>query len=186
MTGRPVAALTESVARQIVREHNGNRALIAVALVEEVIARGGWKANTCKPLLRAFELAAPSPASPAETREGEPVPHRIDIERAVELALVTITDDVTTEELAQQRDDLLAVIYCWRDEQAADARRAASPAVSLPGEDDAIRSAALRLLATMDEHPPAVMDPALTVDAQALARLVGFPTPAPPGEAEKP
>jgi hypothetical protein len=67
MTGRPVAALTESVARQIVREHNGNRDRIAVALAEEVIARGGWKANTCKPLLRAFELAAPSLPGEAET-----------------------------------------------------------------------------------------------------------------------
>lgn len=43
--------------------------------------------------------------------------HRIDIEQAVELALVTITDDVTTDELVQQRDDLLAIIYAWHAEQ---------------------------------------------------------------------
>jgi hypothetical protein len=47
----------------------------------------------------------------------------------------------------------------------------------LDESDTPIVTAALRLLAVMDEHPPAVMDPALTVAAQALARLVGFPVP---------
>lgn len=58
MSVRPANALNEAVARQIVRDHRGDAGAIAVALAREITDRGGWKANTCKPLHRAFELAS--------------------------------------------------------------------------------------------------------------------------------
>ena len=60
MTGRPVAALTDSVARQIVAEYAGQPEAIAVALADEILALGRWKPNTCAPLLRAYAIAAES------------------------------------------------------------------------------------------------------------------------------
>lgn len=65
MSSRPAHALTESVAADIVRDAQSRSselgrdtaALIAVQLADEVLARGGWKANTCAPLLRAYQMA---------------------------------------------------------------------------------------------------------------------------------
>ena len=63
MSGRPSGALSETVARQIVQEYRGDTGAIAVALAREITDRGGWKANTCKPLHRAFGLASGQEAS---------------------------------------------------------------------------------------------------------------------------
>lgn len=57
MSTRPVAAMNEVVARQIVRDSRSDPVAIAVALADEVLDRGRWAANTCKPLIRAYEIA---------------------------------------------------------------------------------------------------------------------------------
>ncbi|MBN9618116.1 MAG: hypothetical protein J0H43_00015 [Actinobacteria bacterium] len=66
MTGRPVAALTDSVARQILAHHAGRPETIAIELADELLALGRWKSNTCAPLLRAYELARDNTSHPAE------------------------------------------------------------------------------------------------------------------------
>jgi hypothetical protein len=57
MTTRPTTAMNESVAQQIVADMDGDAVSIALALAAEISQRGGWKANSCRPLLRAFEIA---------------------------------------------------------------------------------------------------------------------------------
>lgn len=57
MSTRPIAALNESVARDIVRQYHNNPAAIAVALAETLITDGRWSANVCKPLIRAYGIA---------------------------------------------------------------------------------------------------------------------------------
>lgn len=57
MSGRPVAAMNESVARQIYAAHKGDAAAIAVELAEVISRDGRWSANVCKPLVRAYEMA---------------------------------------------------------------------------------------------------------------------------------
>jgi hypothetical protein len=57
MTALPVAALTDSVARQIAADHAGQPEAIAVELADELLALGRWTSTTCAPLLRAYELA---------------------------------------------------------------------------------------------------------------------------------
>lgn len=63
MTTRPVKALTRSVAHQILADAHRQAAdgeaagYIALQLAEELRDRGGWKANTCQPLLLAYILA---------------------------------------------------------------------------------------------------------------------------------
>jgi CRP-like cAMP-binding protein len=65
MAVRPVAAMTDAVAVQILRDAHREWASspadvashLAVQLADEILARGGWKANTCRPLLRAYELS---------------------------------------------------------------------------------------------------------------------------------
>lgn len=53
--------------------------------------------------------------------------HRVDIEQAVQAAVANMLEDPDGREVETERDDLLAVIYCWRDEALADARRARRP-----------------------------------------------------------
>lgn len=56
MTTLPKAAMNEAVAAEIaLAEPDPTR--LAVMLADEILARGGWKPNTCKPLLRAYEIA---------------------------------------------------------------------------------------------------------------------------------
>lgn len=57
MSTRPVAAMREAVARQIVREHTGDPRAIAVALADEVLAAQPPRSRTCAPLIRAYEIA---------------------------------------------------------------------------------------------------------------------------------
>lgn len=54
---RPVAAMNEAVACDIVRQCGGDFAKIAVLLAEQISVDGRWSANVCKPLLRAYEIA---------------------------------------------------------------------------------------------------------------------------------
>jgi len=42
--------------------------------------------------------------------------HRIDIERAVEAAIEALLEDPDGRDIETERDDLLDVIYAWRDE----------------------------------------------------------------------
>lgn len=62
MSTRPTAALNESAAKQIIAEKQRwvpprrLAAALAVDLANEILARGGWKANTCAPLLRAYQI----------------------------------------------------------------------------------------------------------------------------------
>lgn len=69
MSTRPVSAMTESVARQILSDARKQIKInesetwpslavyLAVELADEILARNGWKVNSCKPLLRAYEMA---------------------------------------------------------------------------------------------------------------------------------
>jgi hypothetical protein len=61
--------------------------------------------------------------------------HRIDIALAVGQAIDEILDDPDGRDVGTERDDLLAVIYAWHQEQLADLRR------STPAHDPAEVSA---------------------------------------------
>ena len=64
MSTRPTKTLTLAVARQILADAKRSAAdgdaatYIALQLAEELRDRGGWKANTCQPLLLAYVMAA--------------------------------------------------------------------------------------------------------------------------------
>jgi hypothetical protein len=55
-------------------------------------------------------------------------PHRIDIEQAVEEAVINMLDDPAGRDWVTERDDLLSVIYAWQEEQTT--------SVTSPGDMD--------------------------------------------------
>lgn len=71
MATRPTSALTLSVAHQILAEAHRQAAegdaatYIALQLADELRERGGWKANTCQPLLLAYISARGEDEEPA-------------------------------------------------------------------------------------------------------------------------
>lgn len=52
--------------------------------------------------------------------------HRINIEEAVEQAVAAMLEDPDGRDVETERDDLLAVIYGWHQEQIMDVLRAAA------------------------------------------------------------